>query len=184
VTDAPVAQALVRRTWDCPVCDRMGESALFSVTRGGVEVGRYVECGECFRTFPAEAWDQPGVWFKPNHLDACLRTMLLMTVADGRVAEDEIDKLSEIYGHVGGPPLSRDDLLAEIAKMQSGPGAGLAATVATLTGGLNGQGKLAVMRGAYEVATADGDLHDRERDLLATLAAALGVPNPLLDPID
>lgn len=177
--DSPVAHPLARGTWDCPACDRLGASTLVEVTRGGAPIGRYVECGECFRTFPAEAWDRPGEYFKPNHLDACLRTMLLMTLADGRVVEDEIGKIAEIYPHVGGPPLAREDLLAEIAGAGQADPAVLEATVAALAGGLNEQGKLAVIRGAYEIATADGDLHQRERELLATLALALGVPDPL-----
>jgi len=183
VTGTPVAQRLESATWDCPVCDRMGESTLVRVMRDGAEIGRYVECGECFRTFPAAAWDQPGVYFKPNHLDACLRTMLLMTVADGRVVDDELDKLAQIYTHVGGPTLSREALQAVIAGTAPSAAGALAAIVAGLAGGLNEQGKLAVIRGAYEVATADGHLHEEERALLVTLADALGVPNPL-DPLD
>lgn len=178
--DAPlVARAVSHGAFTCPACEKVGAYALVRVTRDDAEVGAYVECTECFCTFPRSVlWRADDEPVRPNHLEACLRTMVLMMVADDKVVDEEIERITTIYPHVGGRDLTAEDVMAEVARIQEDD-QGLEPFLQRMAVRLNEQGKLAVIRGAYEVATADGFLHEAERELLADLARALHVANPL-----
>ncbi len=115
---------------------------------------------------------------RPNHLAACLGTMVRMMLADEKVLDAEVARIIELYPQVGGGRLSEADVRSEIEVARADPRE-LTAVLSEMAGRLNPQGKLAVIRVAFAVATADGHLDVRERALLGDLARALGVDDPL-----
>jgi len=179
VAEATTSTQVARGAFTCPACGRTGDYVLVRVARAGTEIGTYVECRECFCTFPRSVlWRAADGPLRANHLEACLRTMVLMMIVDEVVLDAEIDRITEVYPQVGGRDLTRDEVLAEVDRAREDAQA-LEPFLQGMAGRLNGQGKLAVIRSAYAIATADGVLHESERALLGALATALDIENPL-----
>ena len=140
--------------------------------------GEYVECAGCQSTWEPSVLDhRPEVQATETALEANVETaikrvMMLMTLADGVVADAEIATIISVYQRLTGDQLDEGRLRARVE--------GAAQVTETVTDcltevapHLNEPGKEMVIKAMYLVATADGEFHSKERKLLAEAGRAL-----------
>ncbi len=191
VVGAGLHSTSVRRgTFPCPYCKTQTAYRLISVHRTvrvvGFDVlpvrkaGEYVECLGCDGTFIPEVLEPDArVWnLRPLYLQAVLRVMALMMIADGVSDEKEIDRIIEVYQHLGGERLHRSAVISQ-AEHARADRRDVETYLSEIAVRLNEVGKLKVFQGAYEVAAADGSFQEEERVLLTRIARAL---SPRTDP--
>lgn len=189
-----VTRTTGRGEFYCPECDaRRSYSHLKVQERFAVfyvsvlpldERGEYIECEACrgtFRTAVLEQGDASGRdrgdvrrRFEAEFRPAVLRIMILMMMADGRIAESEKRMIIDLNERLTGRKLSFAAIDEHIAALVGAGRSALdyAATVAPL---LNEPGKELVLKAAFSVAVADGRIHESERALLHRLGRALGM---------
>lgn len=143
-------------------------------------IGEYVECLHCRDTY------KPGVLdFDPDMLTeakekvieaefhaAVKRVMVLMMLADGKIEPAEMETIQLIYGKLAKSELSKEAVEKEIEDAKA-DGRGLRPYLSSLVGSLNDSGKETVVKAAYFVASADGNVSSEETSLLGELAGAL-----------
>ena len=140
-------------------------------------LGEYVECDKCKSTYKlAVLSHNPGASdaaFEAEFLGAVRRTMVLMCLADGRVDQQEVAMIQQVFGRIAKREISWQEVHAEIAAAQADgrPVAGFLAGSVAAT--LNDHGKELVVRAAFMVAAADGEFQEQERQLLADIGRAL-----------
>ncbi|MBX3185875.1 MAG: TerB family tellurite resistance protein [Labilithrix sp.] len=139
-------------------------------------IGEYVECLHCRSTYkPAVLELLPGPDEKQIEAEfhaAVRRVMVLMMLADGRIDDEEIETIRTIYGKIASTTITKEDIEREVAASQA-DGRGLRPYLSSVVGSLNDAGKEIVVKAAFFVAAADGDVSAEETNLLAELAAAL-----------
>ena len=185
--DSGHAASLVEKgRFSCPQCRGEAPYRLFKVRRalrvGGVPVlpwraeTAYVECGTCKGTFIPDVLEPAAAsWnIRPLHHAASLRVMLLMMLADGAVEDAEIQRITELYASIGGEPLRSTTVRTE-AEHARADRRDVEHFLADVGPRLNEHGKLAVLRCAWEVANADGNVHDDEKALFARLVRTLEI---------
>lgn len=177
-------------TFSCPYCQIETAYRHVTVRRSvrlaGIDLlplrraAEYIECQKCHGTFitdvllpEARSWN-----LRPLQLQAALRVMLLMMLADGVIDDLEVQTVARVFQQIGGGPLPESAVRthAEHARVDHRDIDEYLQTTA-LT--LNEEGKLTVIRGAYEVAAADGEFQLEERALMRRIVAAL---RPARDP--
>ena len=87
--------------------------------------------------------------------------------------------IRQIYGQLTDSQMSDEDVRSEIDQVQR-EGQDLAASLTQYAGYLNDGGKEMVVKAAFLVAAADGEVQDEERELLATVGDSLGMSAPHL----
>jgi tellurite resistance protein len=139
-------------------------------------IGEYVECQHCTDTYNPAVLDFDPVKsersIEAEFHTAVKRVMVLMMLADGRIDDEEVETIRIIYGKLAKRDLSKEDVTQEIAASKS-DGRGLRQYLASVVGSLNDSGKEVVVKAAYFVASADGNVSTEETNLLGELAAAL-----------
>jgi tellurite resistance protein len=141
-------------------------------------VGEYIECDRCRGTYDVAVlrYDPAveGARVQAQFEAAVTRTMVRMMMADGVVAEDEVQTIRDIYSSITDREISKQGVHDEIRKAKQSRRT-LAGELAQLAGSLNPEGKEIVIKAAFLVALADGELQDEERQLLVTIGQALGM---------
>lgn len=149
-------------------------------------IGEYVECRTCERT-----WDEAVLQYRPQLEAASVeaqfqaamkRVMVLMMLADGVVAEEEVAVICNIYRQLSGTALDRQAIEREIAAARA-DGRAIDAYLRQAVGTLNDKGKELVMRAAHQVAGADGVIQLQERALLAQIGKALDLSSKRVEGI-
>ena len=139
-------------------------------------LGEYVECETCRDTFdPAVLSIDPEkdkTEFVAEFAHAVKRVMVLMMLADGRIDDEELETIRQVYEKVAKKPIERSEIDAEI-EMVKADTRGIRQYLASIVGKLNDPGKELVVKSAFFVAAADGKFTDEETALLAELAGAL-----------
>jgi tellurite resistance protein len=142
-------------------------------------VGEYVECQVCQGTYKpgvlgydpdAEAEAIPEAEFHA----AVKRVMVLMMMADGHIADEEVETIRQVFGKLANREIARAEVDAEIAATKI-DGRGLRQYLAAVCPQLNEVGKDIVLKAAFFVAAADGEVTNEEKALLSELAAALEI---------
>jgi len=100
------------------------------------------------------------------------RVMVLMMMADGKMDEEEVETIRQVFGKLSRREVSKDEVDAEVAASKN-EGGGLRQYLARVSPNLNDAGKETVVRAAFYVAAADGKITEEETALLAELATAL-----------
>jgi tellurite resistance protein len=143
-------------------------------------LGKFVECTRgCRQTFQLEVLSyDPAA--DQEELEAEFRTvmrrvMIDMMMADGEMGQDELKTVAKIYEDVGGKPLSKRRLKAELARLEEEGHEGTVDYLREAQGFLNDEGRLMVLRAALAVAAADGEFQQEEQDLMAEYADAVGL---------
>jgi uncharacterized tellurite resistance protein B-like protein len=142
----------------------------------GEILGEYVECQACRNTF------RPGVLeysdpeegrraFRASYQDGIKRVMVGMMLADGQADDAEFHLLQRIFLEIAGRELDGAEL--DAAVRAAADGEDLITALRKLEGDLNDQGKIAVYKAAYMVASADGALERPESELLLRIGTAL-----------
>jgi len=140
-------------------------------------LGEYVECGACSATWRVEVLARSDLdtgeraGFVAEYKRVMLRVMVQMMMADGAMDEAEVITLRDIYTRLGGEPLSDEAITAQVRDL--GQGECLQATCRRAGPLLNDHGKVIVLRAALDVAYADGEFAEAEREMVAAIARAL-----------
>jgi tellurite resistance protein len=139
-------------------------------------IGEYIECQHCRDTYKPGVLDYDPVKSERSveaefHV-AVKRVMVLMMLADGKIEDEEVETIRMIYGKLAKSELSKEDVDREVAASKA-DGRGLRQYLSSIVGTLNDAGKEVVVKAAYFVASADGNVSIEETNLLAELAGAL-----------
>jgi len=139
-------------------------------------LGEYVECDHCRDTFTPEVLtidpDKDKKEFVAEFARAVKRVMILMMLADGRIDDEEIETIHQVYEKVAKKKIDRAEIDQEVEEAKK-DGRGIRQYLASIVGRLNDPGKELVVKSAFFVAAADGKFTDEETALLAELAGAL-----------
>jgi tellurite resistance protein len=139
-------------------------------------IGEYVECQHCTDTYRPAVLDYDPVKsersMEAEFHTAVKRVMVLMMLADGKIDDEEVETIRLVYGKLAKRELSKDDVSREVESSKA-DGRGLRQYLASVVGSLNDAGKEIVVKAAYFVAAADGNVSTEETNLLAELAGAL-----------
>ncbi len=139
-------------------------------------LGEYVECTTCRDTWdPAVLTVDPerdAQDFTAEFARAIKRVMVLMMLADGRIDEEEIETIKQVYERIAKRAIDKAGIEKEVEDARA-DGRGLRPYLASIVGRLNDPGKELVVKTAFFVAAADGKFTDEETALLAELAGAL-----------
>lgn len=107
--------------------------------------------------------------------DLMLRAMISMAAADGDVADVETATISAIFEKVTGQSVDASEIEAAASGIVADSGA-LKADLSAAADGLGKPDKEAVMKAAYLVLVADGQVASPERKRLFEIAHALDMP--------
>jgi tellurite resistance protein len=139
-------------------------------------IGEYVECQHCRDTYKPEVLEYDPAKseraIEAEFHTAVKRVMVLMMLADGRIDDEEVETIRAIYEKLARVDLSKEDVTREVEASRA-DGRGLRQYLSGIAGTLNDTGKEIVVKAAYFVASADGNVTIEETNLLAELASAL-----------
>ena len=140
--------------------------------------GEYIECQHCRGTFRIEVLDldpdAAAAEFEAEFHHTVKRVMVQMMLADGAIDDQEVQVIREVYGKLTNSEMSDEDVRSEIGRVEREE-QDIATSLAQCAGYLNDDGKEIVVRAAFLVAAADGEFHDDEQALLATIGQSLGM---------
>ena len=106
--------------------------------------------------------------------------MIDAMLTDGTIKEVEVQAIRRIYQQMTGKNLAAKAVKTE-ARQVASRRQDTARLLTQIARGLDDEGKELVVRAAVTVATADGELQDAERALLAEVGNALGMSPVHLD---
>ena len=177
-------------TFYCPGCDREGVEYKHQRARRFVtlyyipliplkSLGEYIECQVCQNTYQpavltASAQDHRA--FEAEFQLVIKRVMILMLLADGVVAEAELEVIRKIYLRLSTVDLPIEELRREIEAAREGV-SDVLVYLERLAPVLNARGKELVIKSAFLVAAADDQFQDKERQLLADIGKILELSN-------
>jgi len=185
-----VTYTQAKGTFYCPGCDREGVAYKHQRSRRFVtlyyvpliplrSLGEYIECQVCQNTYQlgvltATAAEHHA--FEAEFQLVIKRVMILMLLADGVVADAELEIIRKIYLKLSEIDLSLEDLRIEVEAARKDVGDVL---IYLERNGkvLNARGKELVIKSAFLVATADEQFADKERQLLADIGKTLELSN-------
>ena len=107
--------------------------------------------------------------------EVLLTAMVLMTLADGRVADDEVTRIRWIYGKLSDWPMAEDDVRATIAQVRA-EAPSIERYLENHRDNLSEDDKRRLLKAAFAIASADGRVVDAEDRLLIRLAKSLKIP--------
>lgn len=105
--------------------------------------------------------------------------MIQVTLADGEAGEEELAIIQEIYRNLIGLEMSEEELRREVAAVEAGQ-VEVFRLLAVLGPRLNEQGKGFTIQAAIQVAAADGEFREEEKEVIYRIAASLGVTDEQL----
>ena len=181
-----VTYTQAKGTFYCPGCDREGVEYKHQRSRRFVtlyyvpliplkSLGEYIECQVCQSTYQLgvlKATAAEHRAFEAEFRQAIKRVMILMLLADGVVADAEIEVIRRIYQRLSSVELPAE-LLREEVLVAARDGDDVLAYLERLAPMLNPRGKELVIKSAFLVATADEQFQDKERQLLADIGETL-----------
>lgn len=174
-----------RGEFDCPQClarrayQRTEVRRTMRVLGARIPAGRlgeYVECQGCLGTYRPEvlAYDAgertPAVM--TEYQRAIRRVLALMVAADGVIRRPEIGVVQEIFEAVCGIPLSDRDVRDEVDEVRRAP-TSVARFLARVVGYVNDYGKEQILRACALVSRCDGELHEREAEMVRRLGGVM-----------
>jgi len=136
-------------------------------------LGEYIECQNCFNTYKMEILDynpeEEEQEFEALYLIGLKKVMTMMMLADGKIEESEKAMMKDIYQHVADAELSNEDIVNEINSCKENPIV-LEEYLNELFSQLNESGRETIIKVAYWVSIADGEVDKREEKLLIKMA--------------
>ena len=107
--------------------------------------------------------------FEALYLIGLKKVMTMMMLADGKIEESEKAMMKYIYQHVADAELSNEEIDNEINSCKENP-IGLEEYLNELFSQLNESGRETIIKVAYWVSIADGEVDKKEEKLLKKLA--------------
>ena len=185
-----VTSTQAKGTFYCPGCDREGVEYKQQRCRRFVTlyylplipiktVAEYIECQVCQNTYQpavlkASAADHRA--FEAEFQLVIKRVMILMLLADGVVADAELEVIRRIYLRLSDIDISIEDLRLEVEAARQGV-SDVLVYLERNAPILNERGKELVIKSAFLVAAADDQFQDKERQLLADIGKTLDLSN-------
>ncbi len=147
-------------------------------------LGEQIECQQCGSPYGLEVLNyDPGVGAAEFQevLHRCVKQLMIdAMLTDGTIKEVEVQAIRRIYQQMTGKNLAAKAVKTE-ARQVASRRQDTARLLTQIARGLDDEGKELVVRAAVTVATADGELQDAERALLAEVGNALGMSPVHLD---
>jgi tellurite resistance protein len=183
-----VTKRLDAGTFTCPECgspqnyehkkvERYGHIYWIPLLPMG-EAADYVECQGCKGTFRSQVlspeYQQPDVLIRAEYENAIRRVMVLMMLADGSIADEEVQTIKKIHEALTENQLTAGDIRDEVAVARREEES-IVAYLQRIEPYVNNQGKELILKAAIHVAMADGDFDEEEVKLLLTITACLGL---------
>ena len=143
------------------------------------DLGEYVECGECKSTFKEDVlkYDPKAsdLEIRGLYFSAARDIMISIAMADGKIGNDEFEKIINSFEEITQIKLEKSDLLDAIRniKMREHSISQISKEIAPY---LNDQGKETVLRAAITISKADNFIQDEEINLLHSLSEDLLLP--------
>lgn len=149
-------------------------------------IGVYLECQTCLDTFDPDVIsrrpeDDPRP-FEAIYRELMLKVMVVMMETDGRIFNDEVMRICEIYEEMIGFRLP-DRILEDEINAARSTERDIFDLVKGYATRINDQGREKVLRAAYHVAESDGNIGDREQAFLMSLGVAMGMTLKQIDDI-
>jgi tellurite resistance protein len=185
-----VTSTHARGTFYCPGCDRDGVEYKHQRCRRFVTlyylplvplktVGEYIECQVCQNTYQLAVLTATAAEHRAFEAEFQLvikRVMILMLLADGVVADAELEVVRKIYLRLSEVDLSIEALRKEVEAAREGV-SDVLVYLERLGPVLNARGKELVIKSAFLVAAADEQFQAKERQLLADIGKTLELSN-------
>lgn len=113
----------------------------------------------------------------PSAREVALRVMIMVTLADGDVGEDEITRIRWVAGRLGpgGEPGSDREVRAMLAEIAAEDGLDLGEYLTQVAPHLREDDKRSILKAAFVVACADGRVVDEEDAILGQIGRSLGI---------
>ena len=141
-------------------------------------LGEYIECVSCKDTYNDNVLnyvpDEQQQRIEAEYLIAIKKVMIHMLLADGVIADEEVESVRNIYQQVVGIELTTGQVHEEIETVKKS-NEQLSHYVVNLQAVLNDQGKETVLKAALFVAYSDGEFHAQEQALIAEIGVQLGM---------
>jgi tellurite resistance protein len=143
------------------------------------DLGKYIECGQCKSTFKegvlkhdpkASDLEIRGLYFS-----AARDIMISIAMADGKIGNDEFEKIVNSFREITQIKLEKAELLEAIRNIKVREHS-ISEISKEISPYLNNQGKETVLRAAITISKADGVIQDEEINLLHSLSEDLLLP--------
>ncbi|MEO1270893.1 MAG: TerB family tellurite resistance protein [Myxococcota bacterium] len=118
--------------------------------------------------------------FQVDFRGAVKRVMVLMMLADGDVRAEEIEAIRAVYGRLVKTEAMTDKEIEREIYMAKSDGRSIEQFLMVLSAVLSDEGKATIVKAAYMVAAADGELHAEEQKLISTIASSLHIDHEQL----
>ena len=142
-------------------------------------LSEYVECEECHSTFKEDVlkYDPKASNLKMRGLyfSAARDIMISIAMADGKIGDNEFEKIINSFEKITQIKLGKADLLEAIRNLKIREHT-LSEITKEVAPYLNDQGKEIVLRAAITISKADGAIQDEELNLLHSLSDSLLLP--------
>ncbi len=143
------------------------------------DLGEYVECITCNSTFDPKVLEydpeKEQEKIRSFYFYATLNIMVYIALADGKVDDDEVEEISNIFEKITTIKLERGEIMESIEELNKN-NRSIKELAAAVSPYLNDEGKETVLRGAIAISKADGVVHDDELKMLHGLADDLSLP--------
>lgn len=137
----------------------------------------YVECKSCGATFVEEVLNATGADSNKIRAEFEMGTLGILTRmawADGVIVPEEEAEIFRVVNQIAAKEFSMEDVKAAIRDAENNPEDALA--LATRVGNMiNDGGKEVILGAVFQIAAADGDFPDEEKELLLEIGAGLGL---------
>lgn len=150
-------------------------------------LGEYIECQHCRLTYKQSilCYDPDAEREKAlaEFEIAITRVMVMIMLADGVIEDSELEVIQTIYQQLTQRELSRDELGTYIEELESvnlNDPRERRKLLRKMLGSLNAKGCEMVLKAAFMVATADGEIPQDEQDLLEQVGATLGIKKAIV----
>jgi len=141
-------------------------------------IGEYIECQRCMGTYKMEVLQlDPVADAKAQQSSfhkALGRVLAMISHVDGKANESEISAIAGILGEMGNRTVSRAEIEAELAQASASNG-NVVEVCRPMMDYLTPSGRELVIRASVLVASADGEINDGERTMLASIASGLQI---------
>ena len=104
-----------------------------------------------------------------------MRVMVLMTLADGDIGDDEVIRIRWLHGRVVGRPVPEAEVRAEIEAVHDAK-LDIDTYLARIRDDLGLSAKRRLLQAAFAIATADGRILAAEDAMMIRIAKALAIP--------
>lgn len=180
-----ITSTVERNHFNCPQCRTKRDGSLKNVksffTLYFIPViplgsrGKYVECHSCGGNFAEEVWAYDPDQEHAQTMQKMLRVMIVAALADDQVDQYERAEIKKQYMELTGLPIAESTLDQEI-QMAAEARVTLSQFVGGIVEGLSGHGRALVLKLAYKVMTAAGEMTSSQNWAFNQMAETLGIP--------